>query len=99
MTHALAAYFGAGHFNTTLITNNTFKAHALVLTAITLPVLGWSKDAFAEETIFLGLECTIVNCFRLCYLTIAPTANLLWTGEADTDSVKIIYFEHATSPG
>src|SRR5579859_1838580 len=95
MAHTLAPYFRACYFNTTLITDNPLKTDSFIFTAVTLPVLGWSKDAFAEETILFWFERTIIDGFRFRYLTIAPTTNLLRTGKADTDSVKIVYFEHA----
>ena len=47
-----------------------------------------------NKTVFLRLERPIIDGFRLRHLTIAPGANLLWAGKADTNCVKIVDFEH-----
>ncbi len=48
VTHTLTANRGAGNFDTTLIADNTFVTNSLVLTAVTFPVLGWSKNTLVE---------------------------------------------------
>src|SRR5262249_6756722 len=98
MAHTLTTHFRASNFYTAFITDDAFKTHTFVFTAITLPVFGWPKDTLTEETVFFWLECPIIDCFRLRNLTIAPTTDLLGAGKADADSVKIIYFEHYWSP-
>jgi hypothetical protein len=55
MSHALAANFGASDFYATTLADDALESDALVLTAVALPVTGWSKDLLVEETIFFRL--------------------------------------------
>ena len=69
MSGTLAAYLLLRHLNTAPVAYNALIAYALVLTTGTLIVLGWTKDVLAEQTITLRLVGTIVDGFRLGYLT------------------------------
>ena len=55
VAHALTANLGTGNLNTTTVANLALMADTLVLTAMTLPVTSWSKDALTEQTILLRL--------------------------------------------
>src|SRR5690625_6889823 len=61
VAHALAAYLGAGYFNAASFTDDAFEAHALVLTAVALPVPGRTEDLFTEKTVLLRLEGAVVD--------------------------------------
>ena len=76
MSHPLTTDTTRRNFNTTLIADNAFVAYTLVLTTSALPILGWAKDAFAEETIALRAQCPVVDRLRLGDLAIAPLADL-----------------------
>ena len=65
-----AAHFLLRYLNTATIADYAFVADALVFSAMALIVLGRTKNAFAEETVALGLIRTIVNGLRLQNLTI-----------------------------
>jgi hypothetical protein len=45
-------------------------ADTLVLTAIALPIFGWSKDALAKESVLFGLEGTVVDGLGLGYFAV-----------------------------
>src|SRR5487761_1983406 len=94
MPHALAAHLGASYLDTTLIADDALETDALVFAARAFPVLRRTKDALAEQAVLLRAQCAIVDGLRLRHLAIAPRANLLGAGEADTDGVKIIDFKH-----
>ena len=69
MTHALTTNGALGYLNTTALTNNALEANALVLSTRTLPVLSWTKDLLAEQTVLLRLEGSVVDGLRLLNLT------------------------------
>ena len=70
MPHPLTADLGSSYFNATTLTNNPFETHALVLTAITLPVLSWTEDFFTEQTVFFWLERAVVDRLGFFDLTV-----------------------------
>src|SRR5690349_7028395 len=94
VAHALAAHLRARDLYAALVADDAFMTHTLVFAARALPVLRWTKDALAEESVLLRLERAIVDSFWLGHLAIAPGANLLRAGQADADGVKIVDFEH-----
>src|SRR5487761_443257 len=94
MPHALAAHLGASYLDTTLIADDALETDALVFAARAFPVLRRTKDALAEQAVLLRAQGAIVDGLRLRHLAIAPRANLLGAGQADTDGVKIVNFKH-----
>ena len=69
VTHALTTNLGTSYFNAALFADNALKAHTLVLTAVALPVTGWSECLFTEQTITLWAQGAVVNGFWLLYFT------------------------------
>src|SRR3989344_5856643 len=69
MSHAVAANNRIGHLYSTLITNNSFITDFLIFTTITFPIFGRSKNFLSKQTAFFRLLRTVVNGFRLTYLT------------------------------
>ena len=65
VTHALAAHLAQGHFDAATIADHTAIADALVLAAMTFPVLDRTEDALAEQAVLLGLERAVVDCLGL----------------------------------
>ena len=78
MSRTLAAYLLLRHLNTAPVADDALIAYALVLTAGTLVVLGWTEDVLAEQTITLWLVGTVVDGFWLCYLAKRIFLYLLW---------------------
>ena len=70
MAHAVTTNLRAGHFNTATLTNNALEADSLVLTAVTLPVAGWSENLLAEETFLLWAQRAVVDGLWLLYFTV-----------------------------
>ena len=70
VAHALTTHFGTSDFNTTTFTDDALEAHALVLTAVALPVASRSEDLFAEESVLLGTKCAVVNGLGLLNLAL-----------------------------
>ena len=94
MPHALAAHLGARDLDAAFVADNTLETNTLIFAARALPVLRGAKDTLTEQAVFLRLERAIIDGFRLRHLAVAPRANLLRAGEADTNRVKIVDFEH-----
>src|SRR5438067_1880824 len=63
--------------------------HPLVFAAETFPVRYGTENTGAEQSVFLRLECAVVDGFRLCYFAMRPRANLFWRSQTDPDAVKI----------
>src|SRR5690625_384309 len=84
VAHALAAYLGAGYFNAASFTDDAFEAHALVLTAVALPVPGRTEDLFTEKTVLLRLEGAVVDGLRLLNFAIRPFTYIIDRCKADT---------------
>ena len=70
VTHALPTNLGASYLYSTTLANNSLEAHALVLTAIALPVTSRSEDLLAEQAIFLRLESAVVDGLWLLDFTV-----------------------------
>ena len=67
---AFAAHFLLGDFHTATVADDTFVTNALVLSAMAFVVLGGTENAFAEQTVALGLIGAVVDGFGLQNLTI-----------------------------
>ena len=65
VAHALAPHLGARDLDAAALADDALVAHALVLAAVALPVLGGTEDALAEQTVALGLERAVVDRLRL----------------------------------
>src|SRR5947208_10329164 len=89
VSEALAADVGERDFHAALVADYAAVLHALVFAAEAFPVGDRAKDAGAEKAIALRLEGPIVDSFRLGYLAVRPTANLLRRSQADANGVKI----------
>src|SRR5437773_713413 len=83
------AYALFGNFYTATVANNAFIADTLVFTAVTFIVLYRTENPFAEQTAHFRLECSVVDRFRLGYLTITPFQNGFRGSKADRDSFEI----------
>ena len=85
MSHTLTTHGGLCDLDAASVTDNTLITYLLILTAVALPILGWSKNAFAEKTVLLRLEGTIVDGLRLLDFTVGPLADFLRRSKSDTD--------------
>ncbi len=97
VAHALTAHTALGDFDAASFADDALEAHALVLAAGALPVAGRTEDLFAEQTVLLGLEGTVVDGFRLLDLAVAPAANIVGGGQADLQLVKCVDIQHCVS--
>ena len=73
-------------------------AHALTAHAAAghfdTAVTGRAEDLFAEQTVLLRLQRTVVDGFRLLDLTVAPTTDVIGGGKADANLVKCVDVQH-----
>ena len=90
VTHALATHFGARDLDAATLADDALIAHALVLAAVALPVLGRTKDALAKQAVALGLERAVVDRLGLGDLALGPRFDLLRRSETNADGVKVI---------
>ena len=89
VSQALAPHFGKGDFNATLIADNAAVLHTLVFAAQALPIRHRPENTGAKQTILFGLESTVIDGFRLRYLTVRPRTNLFWRSQTNANAVKI----------
>ena len=97
VTHALAADLGFGDLNAAALTDFTLIAQTLILAAVALPVLGWTKDALAEQAVAFWFQGSIVDGLRLFYLAIGPFPDLFRRSQADFNRFEHIKF-HCCDP-
>ena len=88
VAHALTTNPREGHLNTTTVTDGALVFDALVFSAGTFPVAGWSEDPLAEEPAFFRLECPVVDGFRIENLAIGPRPNGLGIGDGNGNLVE-----------
>ena len=97
VAHALATHLGASDLDAAALADDALVAHALVLAAVALPVLGGTEDAFAEQTVTLGLERAVVDRLGLGDLALGPRLDLLGRCEPDPDRVEVVDIDHYCS--
>jgi hypothetical protein len=91
MTHPVTADLGPGHLNAAFVADDPLITDALIFSAMTLPILNGAKDSFTEQTVCLGLQCSVVNGFRLFYFPIRPRTNQFRGGKANAQLIKSLY--------
>ena len=87
--HTLTTHLSQRNFDTAFLANDTTMLKALVLTAQAFVVLYWAKNFGTEQAVTLGLEGTIVDCFRFLDLTIGPRTDHCRRSETDTNCIKV----------
>src|SRR5437870_7798643 len=84
VTHALAAHLGQGDLHPAAVADDAAVADALVLAAVTLPVLHRAENALAEQPVALRLERPVVDGLGLGDLAPRPPGPLALQLEALT---------------
>ncbi len=78
MPHPLTANLGQSDLNAAFLTDNAPVLHPLIFTAQTFIIADRAKDAGTKQAVFLWLEGTIVDGFRLLDLTKRPGSDPFW---------------------
>jgi hypothetical protein len=89
MPHPLSADLGASNFDPAPVTDNAPIPNTLVLATKALPVLGGTKEPFAEKAVFFRAKGAVVDGLRLGHLAVRPVHNLFWRRDRDPDRVEI----------
>ncbi len=95
VAHALTTHTALGDFHATTLADDALETHALVLAAGAFPVAGRSEDLLAEQAVFLRLQGTVVDGFRLLDLAVAPVADVVGGGQSDPQFVKFVDVQHS----
>src|SRR5260370_27409454 len=90
VAHALAADAAVRHLDAAAVANHAFILHAAVLAAGALPVFLGAKNTFAEQTVFFGTICAIVDRLRFLDFAKGPAANIVGAGQANANRPIII---------
>ena len=83
VTHTLASYLSACYLNAALLADLSSETNALVLAAVTLPVLLRTKDTLAEQTFLFRLLGTVIYGFRTQHFAVGPFSDLVGRGKSD----------------
>jgi hypothetical protein len=94
VAHAVAPHLGSRDLDAAALADDALEAHALVLAAVALPVLGGTEDLLAEQAVLLGLERAVVDRLGLLHLAVRPHADLVRGGQTDTKLGKVVYIKH-----
>ena len=87
--HPLPSHARMRDLDAAAVADDAAIANALVFSAGTLPILDRTEYAFAEKPVFLGLEGSIVDGFRLRDFAVAPLTYHLGGGELDTHRLDV----------
>ncbi len=93
MTHTLAANLCARYFNAAAVAYLALEAYLFVFSAVTFPVLGRSKDPFAEKTVALRLLGSVVYGLRSFHNAVRPGSDLFGGRQTDFYRFKGIEFQ------
>src|SRR5208337_1696940 len=88
MAHPLAADLRLDYFNAALLADDAAMAHALVLAAVALVVLGRPENLGAEQPVALRLEGPVVDRFGLLDLAVRPRADHFRRRDRNADRVE-----------
>ena len=105
MSHSLTSNGSLCDLNSASVTDNALIADLLVLSAVTLPVLCRSEYLFAEKSVLLRLQSTVVDGLRLLYLAVRPLPYLFRRSQTDLYRIKtdglicgfFLFFRHMFS--
>ena len=86
MCHALASNLGLDDFNAALFTNDTPVLHTLVFTAIALIIFRRAENLGTKQPVPFGLECAVIDGFRLFDLTVRPFTNLFRRSQRNSNT-------------
>lgn len=86
----MSANFRVSYFDAATFASDTSVAHAFVLSAVALPVFGWSKDSLAEQTVFFWFERSVIDRFRLRHFSVRPAEDALGRSYPDLYVIKAI---------
>jgi hypothetical protein len=80
VAHPLPPNSGTSYFHPAFVAYHAPIAYLLILSAITLPILGGAEDGLTEKPILLRTQAAIVNGLWLGHLAIGPRKDLLRRG-------------------
>jgi hypothetical protein len=93
VAHAVAADLAPGDLDAAALADDALEAHALVLAAVALPVLGRTEDLLAEQAVLLGTQRPVVDRLGLLDLAVGPAPDGVPGGQADTQLIKGVHVE------
>ena len=88
--HAFAPDLGPRDFDPAALADDALETDALVLAAVTLPVLGRAEDLLAEEAVLFGTQRSVVDGLGLLHFSRGPTADVLGRGESNAQFVELV---------
>ena len=90
MPHSSAANLRARDLDATFFAFPAFVAHLLIFAADALIVSYGAENFSAKKPVALRFERAVVNSLGLFDLAVAPSFDLLGTGEPNSKSIEIV---------
>src|SRR5262245_15251694 len=87
MAHALSADFGLNDLDPALVADDSSVLHALVLTAVALPILDRAENFRAKQPVFFGFKRPVIDGLGFLHLAVGPRPNLF--GGCDSDPHRV----------
>ncbi len=94
VAHAVTTHLRAGDFNTATLADDALETDPLVLTAVALPVTGGAEDLLAEQTVFFGTQCAVVDRFGLLDFTVRPVTDVVGCRQPNFELLEHVDVEH-----
>ncbi len=98
VAHPLPPDLGPSDLDTAPLADDALEADPLVLAAVALPVAGGTEDLLAEQTVLFRTQGPVVDGLWLLDLTMAPPANVIAGGKADTEFIEEVDVQHSGYP-
>ena len=93
VAHAVATDLGPRDLDAAALADDALEAHALVLAAVALPVLGRAEDLLAEEAVLLRSQGAVVDGLGLLDLAVRPAADGVPGGQADAQLIEGVHVQ------
>src|SRR5262245_25877495 len=87
MAHALSSDFGLNDLDPALVADNSSVFHALVLTAVALPILDRTENFRAKQSVFFRFKGPVIDGLGFLYLAVRPRPNFF--GGCDSDPHRV----------
>src|SRR5690606_11625601 len=90
MAHPFPPYFLFGNFHPTSVTDDPFISNAFVFPTMTFPILYRPENPLTEQASHFGFIGSVIDCFRLRYLTMRAIQNGFWRSQTNSDPGKVV---------
>ncbi|MCG3768875.1 MAG: hypothetical protein JW394_0996 [Nitrospira sp.] len=88
VAHALPADLGLNDFDAALVADDAAVLHALILAAITLPILDRAENLRAKQSVFFRLKRPVIDGLRLLHFAVRPRPDFFRRRDLDLHRIE-----------